>query len=241
MVGDTRRQVESERVEAVVASGSVEQDLLRALEVRFSSLPLTVSRTILFQDRDKTEVPVFLPLHDRSFDLVLLSNWEDQIIYQPDDIERLNVKNLEVADNAPSRNLTTPVNKALESGVWTQSIIWSPRAPFRDFTQLEFNHEDDVIPEERTCETPYLSFFRSALKYCPAETVRPRKRFRMDASQTRDKFNLSNDQFYEVSKEGGRHRVRQTFGQLSVEHAYPAQKLQLPFVRKIPFILRQSS
>lgn len=52
----------------------------------------------------------------------------------------------------------------------------------------------------------------------------------MDAGQIRDKFNLSNDQFYEVAKEGGRHRVRQTFGQLVVEHAYPAQKLQLPFV-----------
>ena len=52
----------------------------------------------------------------------------------------------------------------------------------------------------------------------------------MDGTQIRDKFNLSNDQFYEVSKDGGRHRVRQTFGQLVVEHAYPAQKLQLPFV-----------
>jgi len=62
------------------------------------------------------------------------------------------------------------------------------------------------------------------------ETVRPRKRLRIDAGHARDKFNLSNDHFYEVSKEGGRHRVRQTFGQLVVEHAYPAQKLQLPFV-----------
>lgn len=63
-----------------------------------------------------------------------------------------------------------------------------------------------------------------------AETARPRKRLKTDAAHTRDKFNLSNDHFYEVSKEGGRHRVRQTFGQLVVEHAYPAQKLQLPFV-----------
>ena len=53
---------------------------------------------------------------------------------------------------------------------------------------------------------------------------------RTDLGQIRDKFNLSNDHFYEVAKEGGRHRVRQTFGQLVVEHAYPAQKLQLPFV-----------
>ena len=52
----------------------------------------------------------------------------------------------------------------------------------------------------------------------------------------KDKFNISNDQYYEVAKDGGRHRVRQTFGQLVVQHAYPAQKLQLPFVR-IPHIL----
>lgn len=61
--------------------------------------------------------------------------------------------------------------------------------------------------------------------------LRPKKRFRTDNVPIKDKFNISNDQFYEVSKEGGRHRVRQTFGQLVVEHAYPAQKLQLPFVR----------
>ena len=52
----------------------------------------------------------------------------------------------------------------------------------------------------------------------------------MDANLFKDKFNLSNDQYYEVSKEGASRRIRQTFGQLVVEHAYPAQKLQLPFV-----------
>lgn len=58
---------------------------------------------------------------------------------------------------------------------------------------------------------------------------------RTDNAPAKDKFNLSNDQYYEVSKDGARHRVRQTFGQLVVEHAYPAQKLQLPFV--CPFLL----
>ncbi|KNZ74154.1 Putative transcription initiation factor TFIID 111 kDa subunit [Termitomyces sp. J132] len=190
VVGDTKRQVENKRVEDVVSAGSVELDLRRALE-----------------SRDNTEVPVKLPLHDRTFDLVLLSNWEDQIVYEPHPSS---------AGSTPSteHNLTTPVNKALESGAWTQSIIWGPNAPFKDFTQLEFNHEDDVNPEERN-----------------VETVRPRKRLRVDGGPTRDKFNISNDHFYEVAKEGGRHRVRQTFGQLTVEHAYPAQKLQLPFYK----------
>lgn len=44
----------------------------------------------------------------------------------------------------------------------------------------------------------------------------------------KDKYNLSNDHWYEVSRE--RQRVRQTFGNLVVQHAYPAMKLQLPFV-----------
>ncbi|KAJ7170107.1 TAF1 transcription initiation factor TFIID subunit TAF1 [Mycena filopes] len=203
VVGDAKRQVESQRVEAIVASSNIESDLRTALE-----------------ERENTDVPVSLSLRDRSFDLVLLSNWEDQIIFEP---ENMAVDKPETSD-APAEktekvkvptvnNLTTPANKALESGSWTQSIIWDPRAPFKDFTQLEFNHEDDVIPEERS-----------------AETVRPRKRFRNDIG-VRDKFNLSNDHFYEVTKEGGRHRVRQTFGQLAVEHAYPAQKLQLPFFK----------
>ncbi|KAF8202997.1 TAF1 transcription initiation factor TFIID subunit TAF1 [Pholiota molesta] len=193
VVGDAKRQVENKRVEEVVASGNVEADLRKALE-----------------ERENTDVPVTMPLDDRTFDLVLLSNWEDQIVYEPSNDAHRPLS----LPSAPENNLTTPINKALESGAWTQSIIWSPKAPFRDFTQLEFNHEDDKIPEER-----------------PVETVRPRKRLRGDAGQIRDKFNLSNDHFYEVAKDGGKHRVRQTFGQLVVEHAYPAQKLQLPFYK----------
>ncbi len=67
------------------------------------------------------------------------------------------------------------------------------------------------------------------------DSVRPKKRLRTDNAPARDRFNLSNDQFYEVTKDGGRHIVRQTFGQLVVEHAYPAQKLQLPFASWLPF------
>lgn len=203
IVGDTKRQVESKRVEAVVSAGSVEVDLRKALA-----------------ERESTDVPVSISLDDRSFDLVLLSNWEDQIVY---DAEFTFGSKPSVLEN----NLTTPANKALESGAWTQSIIWSPDAPFRDFTQLEFNHEDDIVPEDKTGK-PTLFYYHVYTQYFLAEMARPRKRFRTDGG-VRDKFNLSNDQFYEIHKDA-RHRVRQTFGQLSVEHAYPAQKLQLPFV-----------
>lgn len=82
------------------------------------------------------------PLNDRSFDLVLLSNWEDQIIYGSNDSSI-------PKPSASHGNLATPLNKALDSGAWTQSIIWDAHTPFRDFTQIEFNHEDDIVPEER--------------------------------------------------------------------------------------------
>ncbi|KAF7290494.1 DUF3591 domain-containing protein [Mycena kentingensis (nom. inval.)] len=207
VIGDTKRQVESQRVEAIVAASSVETDLRKALE-----------------EREKTDVPLSLSLKDRAFDLVSLSNWEDQIIYEPDPQPIKPVLPDATMEDAPpveapvtkppdAKNLTTPANKSLESGAWTQSIIWDPRAPFKDFTQLEFNHEDDKIPEKPT-----------------VETVRPRKGYRMNQT-VKDKFNLSNDHFYEVSKDGRMHRVRQTFGQIAVEHAYPAQKLQLPFYK----------
>ncbi|KAF6766609.1 atypical/TAF1 protein kinase [Ephemerocybe angulata] len=185
IVGDARTN-ETKRVEEVVSARNVEGDLRKALE-----------------ERDKTDVPVTLPLDDRSFDLVLLSNWENEIMYGPEDVHELPAVK---SESQQDTNLTTPVNAALESGAWTQSIIWSPKAP----SNL---HEEDIVPEEK-----------------PAETARPRKRLRTD-TQIKDKYNLSNDQYYEVSKEGGRHRVRQTFGQLVVEHAYPAQKLQLPFYK----------
>ncbi|KAG7098967.1 hypothetical protein E1B28_000855 [Marasmius oreades] len=190
VAGDAKRIVESKRVEEVISSSSIEADLRRALEV---------------QDKSNSA-----HLHDRSFDLVLLSNWEDQIIFEPDPSTFFASGDL--SEKSLQKNLTTPVNKVLESGAWTQSIIWGPKDPFRDFTQLELNHEDEVVPEEKN-----------------AELVRPRKRLRAEVVP-RDKFNLSNDQFYEVAKDG-RHRVRQTFGQLTVEHAYPAQKLQLPFFK----------
>ena len=126
------------------------------------------------------------------------------------------------------RNLTNPTNKVLESGAWTQSIIWNPTVPFRDFTALELNEEE--VPEERLPGALYAAFYSDLfLISSTAETFRFRKRHRLDP-HPKDKFNLSNDNFYEVSKDGIRHRVRQTFGQLVVEHAYPAQKLQLPFV-----------
>ena len=44
-------------------------------------------------------------------------------------------------------------------------------------------------------------------------------------------FNLSNDRFYELSKEHRMRSIRQTLGQLELQHSRPASKLQLPFYK----------
>lgn len=148
VVGDTKREVETRRVEEVVTSSTVEDDLRKALIER-----TTLGRT-----------PVNLRLSDRSFDLVLLSDWEEQIIYGPEmqdvAIEGVNGNgNNDVEPPASAEKQTTtmlhkkaeevmtPANSTLESGVWTQSIIWDSTTPFRDFTQLELNEEVTQEPE----------------------------------------------------------------------------------------------
>lgn len=74
-------------------------------------------------------------------------------MYEPDDVD------MGAGRMIPETSLTTPANKNLESGMWTKSIIWGPDVPFKDFTQLEFNHEDDIIPEERSSKL-LMSFSR---------------------------------------------------------------------------------
>ena len=135
VVGDTKREVETRRVEQVVTSSTVEDDLRNAL----------IERTSLGR------MPVNLRLSDRSFDLVLLSDWEDQIIYRPDvkdnGLDRVNGGAEPPAPqpngmlNKKAEEVMTPANAILESGVWTQSIIWDSKTPFRDFTQLELDEE----------------------------------------------------------------------------------------------------
>lgn len=70
-----------------------------------------------------------------------ITNWNEKIIWDADD-------NIPPSVVLPENNLAAPLNKALETGDWTQSIIWGPREPFKDFTQLELE-EHDVTQDDR--------------------------------------------------------------------------------------------
>lgn len=45
------------------------------------------------------------------------------------------------------------------------------------------------------------------------------------------RYNISNDEAYELLKENHQHKVRSTLGSMAVEHSMPATKLQFPFYR----------
>lgn len=45
------------------------------------------------------------------------------------------------------------------------------------------------------------------------------------------RYNISNDEAYELLKENHQHKVRSTLGSMAVEHSMPALKLQFPFYR----------
>lgn len=53
-----------------------------------------------------------------------------------------------------------------------------------------------------------------------------------DAALSRDiakRYNISNDQAYDLLKENHQHKVRSTLGSMAIEHSAPATKLQFPF------------
>lgn len=72
----------------------------------------------------------------------------------------------------------------------------------------------------------------------PSQNSRKMKRkpgdLRRDLDLTRDlarRYNISNDEAYDLLKENHQHKVRSTLGGLAIEHSLPAAKLQYPFYR----------
>lgn len=137
-----------------------------------------------------------------------------------------------------------PRNADFESGDWLKSIIWDADRPYKDFTKVNLNLNDVQMLLE--VQTDARTYFTSLPHYCwlaywarilnsqlvlstePTEVNLTLNTIEREAGL--DPLNFSNDREYAVTKDTKK-KIRQTFGQLEVQHAYPAQKLQLPFVR----------
>lgn len=163
-------------------------------------------------------------------DRLLFEDWEDEVVWEPASSRAKRRGQLVNGRAAHQQNgdikvpeLSTAMsaetrfgfkNPDIESGEWMKSIVWSSSAPFKDFTKLQLNLNDPAGPA-------------SSLNR-PADNVK-NAIVRVGTGWSMDPYNLSNDKLYEVRKEAKR-TVRQTFGQLEVQHSYPAMKLQFPWV-----------
>ncbi|KAL9938832.1 hypothetical protein V8E36_002551 [Tilletia maclaganii] len=148
---------------------------------------------------------------------VELDDWEDAIQWDA-------VSAQEPAGQLTTASLQRPLNHDIESGSWMKHILWDINAPTKDLPiMLDMNDPDLILqefyPENDISGPPARS---AAVPILSHRAGRPPVEL--------DPFNLSNDRFYEVSREQ-RQRVRQTLGQLEVQHAWPAIKLQFPFYK----------
>lgn len=100
-------------------------------------------------------------------------------------------------------------------------IIWDEDTAFLPCTSLQINLND-----------PHMLFEEGA-SHIKESNAREAERQRL--LEGVDRYNLSNDHYYEALQEGQIHRVRQTFGLLVIAHSLPVLRLQAPF-----FKLRQS-
>ncbi|GAA5861842.1 hypothetical protein JCM8547_008572 [Rhodosporidiobolus lusitaniae] len=160
-----------------------------------------------------------VPEDSEAFELAELDDWEDHIVWGD--------------GKAPSLSAAFPNplqhrNPLFDQGDWTKAILWDGPHPGKAeyFTRLNLNLNDTqmLLEVQQPKIDPPKKVVAPVNALGSAAMLAPR-----DA--TLDPFNLSNDREYEVPKEQKRQAIKQTFGALEVVHAYPAQKLQLPFYK----------
>ncbi|KAF9917575.1 hypothetical protein BX616_000573 [Lobosporangium transversale] len=177
---------------------------------------------------------------------VQLEEWEDKIIWD-DAVVPLKTSETSGAGSTTTENTEDSSkeifairNYELENGDWEESIIWDENKPFKPFTQISFNMNDanvlfDLTSMDSKTMGEGFRVKRGKKAILPAYRVVTKTNDPSEEETHRklqiDRFNLSNDRFYEAHKEGRFHRVRQTFGQLVVQHALPAVKLMKPWYK----------
>lgn len=151
-----------------------------------------------------------------ALDNVVIDDWESRIVWDAS----------QTAEVAPIPvNVHRPINSALESGEWLKGIIWNEGAEHVDFTGLilDMNDSEMMLETQGDAEEKATSLVRVDAPAISQKAAR--------AAGGLDPFNLSNDRFYEMARKGGMKVIRQTLGELDLQHSRPAIKLQLPFYK----------
>ncbi|KAI0224391.1 hypothetical protein L0F63_007255 [Massospora cicadina] len=214
------------------SSGNLLQELLAlcrvAQESRNPSVPDPSQEATVEDVLDSAVCPdIYTPL--------VLEPWEDNIIWDGDAM----VASDEDPTAKPLEKQLSYHNHALDEGTWETQICWSEEDAekvhfpvifdLNDTNMLfEFANKDSKAAHPKTDDVRGMRLMKRAkklgLKGITLLTERDPLRDQLD------KFNLSNDLYYEALLTG-KVRVRQTFGQIVVQHAAVALRLQQPFFK----------
>ncbi|KAG0996262.1 hypothetical protein G6F63_003219 [Rhizopus arrhizus] len=173
--------------------------------------------------------------NDKAFHSVAIDRWEDDIIWDNDDNEMLNIK-----DEDQTTVINKHLNMDLEEGSWLQAIIWDKEKidPETMKISLDLNDPNMLFDVEEVEATKELLIQPKHVKKGRKPIPRPLPKIQVYLVETEphnklplNRFNLSNDKHYETHLAGRLVRVRQTFGQLIVQHALPALKLHPAFYK----------
>ncbi|KAF9922459.1 hypothetical protein FBU30_007413 [Linnemannia zychae] len=182
----------------------------------------------------------------KDFYAVQLDSWEDRIIWDDSVVptKDVNMDGNDMALVKPTLKESTEHfasrNYDLESGDWEESIIWDEHKPYKPFSHISLTMNDvnvlfDLTSMDNKAMGDGFRVKRGRKVQFPAYRVVTNVNEPSEAETHRklgiDRCNLSNDRFYEAHKEGRFHRVRQTFGQLVVQHAMPAVRLMKPWYK----------
>ncbi|KAJ3344605.1 hypothetical protein HDU83_005014 [Entophlyctis luteolus] len=147
-----------------------------------------------------------------SFDPLVLDDWEDRIIWddraeKPDQPQKFTTSSIEQESRALVRNV------ALDADIWTDSIIW--------------DDEENMVPPPIAFVDPTI--VNDLKDFATDEVPKPvvsSARKRLMESYNVDKFNLSNDIYYESVKRD--QHVRQAQGAAVLRHSKAAVEMMWP-------------
>ncbi|KAL1915122.1 uncharacterized protein VTP21DRAFT_7603 [Calcarisporiella thermophila] len=188
-----------------------------------------------------------VPTESEAYHRVVVDPWEEKILWDADTEEETYEEKKRKSSLLTKASESTPIsfrNYDLEGGDWLDLVVWDDRRAYVPPAKLLLNLNDPYMP----FYTPYSDADKPAnmgqaepkvsRKGRKSATAAPKPAPKPTISEAEtharlqiDRYNISNDRFYEAQRDGRFHRVRQTFGQLVVQHSLPALKLQSPFFK----------
>ncbi|KAI9143607.1 hypothetical protein BKA69DRAFT_1060407 [Paraphysoderma sedebokerense] len=237
-VQDTRSLFDSslpDSVRGVPATSQILEVLAQKLLI-LGVLPADLMDYIeSWDDRDDTIkklilVERYLPESPSEYFPVVLENWEDKIVWDSDTLPDAPIDSLisekyqfpdglrHIPQNEEKTETSIfPVkNYELEFGSWTDSIMWDDRPT---------NISDDQVVE-LDMNDPFLQF--DLAKFVDQEENATAFKFRRASVSENvdfDRFNLSNDNYYDHVYADKATTVSKTLGSLALQHAVPAVRL----------------